>query len=78
MTPIINHVYSCTWDDEDLTYFNLVTNIDSTFIYGRCISCLDPDFISKDTITWYYYDWSHEDSHIIDLGHMDDLPELFI
>lgn len=81
MIPIINHVYACNWDVYDVddpTYFNLITYIDSTTIYGICIDCSEPAFISKDIIKWHYSAWDHKTSQVVDLGHINDLPELFI
>ena len=85
MIPTINHVYSCTWVPDYYTYFNVVTNVTSNHIYGKCIFSTEPDYFEDnphdaESIKWKLSNWNEDapKSVIVDLGHIDDLPELFI
>ena len=85
MIPIPNHIYSCTWMPGHYTYLNLITDVSSTHIQGRCISSTEPDYFDDNPNDAEYIQWkvSHWNNNsfkttIIDLGHINDLPELFI
>ena len=85
LTPIPNHVYSCTWRPDTSTYLNLITDVSSTHIHGRCLSSTEPDYFDdnpKDAeyIEWKLSNWNEDAPYatITDLGHIDDFPELLL
>ena len=85
MRPIINHIYPCAWEPNDHTYLNLITDVTAKHIYGKCISSTKPDYFEAnphdtESIKWNLSNWNEDapKSVIIDLGHIDDLPELLI
>ena len=85
MIPTSNHVHSCIWHPNDHTYINLVTNVTSSMVYGRCLSSTRPGYFNSDYrdvehITWTLRNWNEDKrkSIIIDLGHIDNFPELLI
>lgn len=69
--PTPNHVYLCKWYNEDHTFTNVVTSID-TYVRGYCLNDRD------DQLDWDLAVWTDPRNSITDLGHIDDLPELFI
>lgn len=69
--PTPNHVYLCKWHNEDHTFTNVVTSID-TYVRGYCLNDRD------DQLDWDLAVWTDPRNSITDLGHIDDLPELFI
>lgn len=72
--PTSNHVYLCKWhwhNEDHHTFTNVVTSID-TYVRGYCLNDRD------DQLDWYLSVWTDPQNSITDLGHIDDLPELFI
>ena len=77
--PIPNHIYSCKWQNETNPPFtNVITHIDDTKAYGYC---LNDDGLGRGPdhpLDWSLSNWANPKHTIIDLGHIDTLPELFI
>ena len=83
MIPTSNHIYSCTWEHNGDTYLNLITDVTSTNIIGRCVSSTDSTYFDVNPedskhIEWDLSFWKNNESTIIDLGHIDNFPELLI
>lgn len=74
--PPPNHVYLCKWHNEDRIFTNVVTSID-TYVRGYCLNDREYDRIDHQ-IDWDLAVWTDQQNSITDLGHIDDLPELFI
>lgn len=74
----LNHIYKCYWNAKaypDEYYLNLITKVDKHAVFATCIFkskyglSSDPTGLSLKPLPG---------SVVIDLGHRDDLPELFI
>lgn len=78
MIPKANYIYRCCWWGEDgATYTNVITAVNTTGIYGYCIDDTDnPNHTSE--CEWDFRAWDSDEHIITELGHIDDLPELFI
>lgn len=74
MFPIPNHIYHCKWENEDVSYTNVVLSVDTSRVYGYCINDTDPD----NPCSWRLSSWTNQDNSITDLGHIDNFPELLI
>lgn len=72
MTPEIDHIYECTWvEGATFAYLNLVTNVGTYRISGRCLS--HGSNFNNATSTWI-----SPTSTITLVGHKDDFPELLL
>lgn len=78
MIPKADHIYRCCWwGQPHSTYTNVITKVKRTTIYGYCIDDED-DPNHTEHCEWYFHQWDNDEHIITELGHIDDLPELFI
>ena len=80
MTIKPGYIYACIWQNKkSITFYNLVTSVTSSKILGRCVQASDPARCDPNqVIHWDKTDWHNSRHSIIELGKLEDLPELFL
>ena len=80
MTFKTGYIYACTWKGQQaVTFYNLVTSTTKTKIIGRCVQASDSKHCDPNHIVhWDATTWNDSRNHIIELGKLEDLPELLI
>lgn len=79
MTIKPGYIYACTWAYQTVTYYNLITSVTSSKIVGHCVQASDPSQCAVNRIVnWSLATWHNSRNHIIELGKLEDLPELLL
>lgn len=80
MTIKPDYIYACIWQNQkSITFYNLVTSVTSSKIRGRCVQASNPKHYDPNhVISWDKSGWHNSRHSIIELGKLEDLPELLI
>lgn len=80
MTIKPGYIYACTWQNQkSITFYNLVTSVTNRKILGRCVQASNPKHCDPNHIIhWDKIGWDSFHHSIIELGKLEDLPELLL